>query len=545
MKNDNHSEKQNYIRELIAIFVVIVICPVIKQGIICNDEILLRIWSQQGMATFFKTTIYNENILKGRILGTIGNLKFLGYLSQNKYIFRTIEALFLIAAIVLCSYIFYRITKSKNYALILGILISGFLPITFELAVPNAHMIVCLQPMILLELSIVFYLNYLENSQRRCLVLSMLLLIWAMFLYEFIITYILIFPVIYFIKNINEEKVIKKTVQSVKPIILVTIIYLILYVAQGKIFPTNYEGTMFEINSIMDILRTLKRLFITALPGYYLIDPKYRYLFKVYNNGDVNIENIYNVRNLVFLIVLGLLLWKLIEVKEEHEKWNIKDSFICLTLLIYAVLPALPNALTSLYQSAVLGGDFRSIPVSIYLYCSICFLIVYIIRKIGVRKQYCKVILVTVLLICAGSIQIENNVFANEQSQNFKRIEAIEDVLRLDYWKAYGNITINAPSLYKTENTLAIEDGHWTTYASIYGNYLNIINDKSEDADLYIEMQNNNEFYVYNENYDILITKQYDEGVVFVRNIQGDDIQFKSGELIDNEKEYKIYYLNR
>lgn len=61
---------------MLGILIITVCCPMIQQGIICNDELLLRLWSQQGLKTFFRTTIINENILKGRILATIGNVKF-------------------------------------------------------------------------------------------------------------------------------------------------------------------------------------------------------------------------------------------------------------------------------------------------------------------------------------------------------------------------------------------------------------------------------------------------------------------------------------
>ena len=59
------------------ILTILVLFPMLTKGIMCNDELLLRLWAQKGLKTFFETTVLNENIQKGRILGTLGNMKFL------------------------------------------------------------------------------------------------------------------------------------------------------------------------------------------------------------------------------------------------------------------------------------------------------------------------------------------------------------------------------------------------------------------------------------------------------------------------------------
>ena len=102
-------ENKKSVFVMLGILIITVCCPMIQQGIICNDELLLRLWSQQGLKTFFRTTIINENILKGRILATIGNVKFLSYLSDNKYVFRTIGVCFLLISIFLFGCIVYRL----------------------------------------------------------------------------------------------------------------------------------------------------------------------------------------------------------------------------------------------------------------------------------------------------------------------------------------------------------------------------------------------------------------------------------------------------
>ena len=53
---------------IVGLILLIVVCfPMLEQGIMCNDELLLRIWRQKGWDCFFETTILIENIQKGRM----------------------------------------------------------------------------------------------------------------------------------------------------------------------------------------------------------------------------------------------------------------------------------------------------------------------------------------------------------------------------------------------------------------------------------------------------------------------------------------------
>ena len=176
-------ERKRFILAMLVILIIIVCYPMIQQGIMCNDELMLRLWSQQGMTSFFKTTIINENISNGRILGVIGNLKFISYISDNKYIFRTIGVLVLLSALGLFGYIIYRMSKKIVFSFGITIIALIFIPITFELSVPNAYMIVCLQPLILLELSIISWIDYLKKKKKRNVIMCCCFFLWAMFLY--------------------------------------------------------------------------------------------------------------------------------------------------------------------------------------------------------------------------------------------------------------------------------------------------------------------------------------------------------------------------
>ncbi len=541
---------------------VVVLFPMLVKGIMCNDELMLRLWSQKGITTFFRTTIVEENILKGRVLGTLGGLKFLTFISDNKYVFGAVNTVFLVAAILLFGCVAYKIWKNKRFSILLCVLILIFLPMNFEFAAPNAFVIVTLQPMILLEISLISYMNYLEDKKRKNIVLSIAIFAWAMCLYEFIITYVLLFPAIYLIKNYKNNFKWKDMIRHTAPFVIAAVVYLIAYIGQGIVFPSNYDGTKMTITSVSAVFHVLKVLFFSAFPTYYsYFNQKYRWLFHYFNNGGMKIENIIHPVMIVFIIVTVLLLIYLL--KPSHapgdkaadtsgdqalglSKSRGREALILITALIYAVLPALPNALTPMYQNGVTTESFTSIPVSMYLYFAVMFVLTSILWRVVsvVNKKWFALAVTAVIVIGAVGNQARNQVFVKEQAANYERIVAIEDVLSLNYWKQYGSISVSAPSLYETMNSMAVEQGHWTQYAAIYGNLLNMDDRYNPKNNANMVIQNDNSFYFYYDEVGLLLTKETKSGEIALQDVTGSYIIMNLSDCVWTEGKYSVYTLD-
>lgn len=503
---------------LLFLFLTAVCGNFIKQGVICNDEVLLRIWRQKGFATFFKETIIDANINQGRILGLVGNLKFLGYLSTNHYIFRSIQLLFLLTAVCLMGYFTYRILNNKYFSFVLVTLLISFLPITFELAVPNAHVIVCVQPLILLLFSLIWFLNFNEYHKKKYLVLSLIMYIWALCLYEFIITYVLLFPIIYFVKYQSENNLFSAVVLSIKKTyayFVGAVCYLIAYVLQGKLFPTSYSGNSFYLGSLTKIINVLKTECLSSLPGYYLYDPKHHFLYNYYNQEPSIVGSIFKMEIIVFGTILAYALMSFYTKEHLPGKSKFKGLALIIVSFAYTIIPTLPNSLTKLYQNGVEEGYFISIPVSIFLYFSMMLCLLYVIWKIAEYLPFTRYIFIAVIVIFGIRVQIENSVFAQEQESNYERFTSIEALFRQSYWGQFQGQEICAPSLYETRNTLAIEDGHWSQYASIYGNNVQVSNNYVDEEPC-IVIQDNNDFYFHNSESDWIISKDAPDSTIFI-----------------------------
>lgn len=512
IKNSVKKNKNTYFFISLLVFILLVVKNFLIQGIMCNDEVLLRINGQYGIKNFLYNQIVEEEIRQGRILGAFGNLKILSFLSDNIFIFRTIGIIVILIAIILLGVLSYRIIKNKWFSFFVSIMALAFIPITFEPSIPNAYIIVICQPLILLLLSLILYIDYFSNRKKWRLILSAFLFFWGCCLYEFVVTYLILFIIITYLKDNKIKSFFKSWLVSIMksfPHIITAIFYLFCYVMQRRIFPTQYSGTKMAFTSFGKILNVFKTEFLSSLPGYYLTNNKYKYLYNFYKDNVVNNINTYVIL-IIFGIIFSFLMYYVFKnrTKEIENKTNKNNKIIIiLTLILYAFLPVLPNSLTELYQNTVSPEFFISIPVSFYLYFSIILLICYLLWNY-VHKY--KKVLITILasfVVIGISVQLQNSVFSTIQYENYNRFVSIEEFFKISYWKYVGEQRIEAPSLYETKNTLAIEPTHWTRYNGSINIGTIVVESIIDNPNWFLEMQDDNSFYLYNDNEKYYITK--------------------------------------
>lgn len=538
----------------ILVYIIFIVKVYLIQGITCNDEVQLRLFSQKGLGYFFQRTIVDENIKKGRLMAIVGNFKFLSFVSNNTYYSKIIEIIVLVIAIILCVLLILRITDNIWFSVIEGVITLAFIPITFEHAPPNAFNIVSLQPMILLLVSFILFYDYEYSKKKNKLFCSIIFYFWALCLYEFILTYIMIFPILSCIvhnrlykKNNYIEKTITKEMFLLlgrsKWHFITSIFYFILYVLQRIIAPSSYAGNTVRLSDIKSILKVLFVLWKSSIPGYFLWNNKYKYLFTIYEDQSP-IDGFHRCIDIIIILILLSSILIFCYIKGRMIINNERKSFKLLLIVVafvYTIIPSLPNAITSLYQDNVSEEFFTSLPVSIYLYFAMVFLLTYILWQILVDKRLIAAMVLCGVLYITALVQNENIVFAEEKKNNFDRFCKIESLLKSDYWKEYNKEIINAPSIYETRNLLAIEDYHWTYYTQIYGNNVKFESSFDERNKYNIEMQDDYNFLLYSMNDCIYITQYENHGPVLCKKIDGENLVVTVDECIWRENGWYFY----
>lgn len=544
------NEKKNKICIWIVFFLVTTL-PILQRGIAASDELYLRRWGQQGLKTFLYNQFLHEDLEEGRILGFLGNIKFLAYLSSNKYVFGAVNIAFLLISVVLLCVILYMAGCSVSYCIAYGTAAFAFLPMLFESGIPAAFIVVICQPLIVFELSLITYINFCRKRKKIYLLGAGLLYFWGMCLYEFICTYIFLFICVSYIENIVRTKEKKRFFTDLIAPFAAAFVYIVCYFAQSHFFPSIYEGTTLGSLSPVSILKVLFTVAVAALPGYFaLFNKKYLRIFAMYNGGKVSVENFFRNEILIYVVVAAAVCYFCYKFSKKCDNTKKESIILILCGLVYSVIPILPNAIVKLYQDLVSFSNFTWIPISYYIYLAEVFTISYVIWNILCKKNNNVLwILFSMAFVYVSSrVQISNYEINDANIRAYDKVCEIENFLKLDYWKDYNNTTIGSTSLYQTRNNLIFDNVHWTEYSEIYGNNIEFLplREESEDigqCDYYVVMQSENEFFIYGNDKMILSSRKKPGNKVALYDNWGNLSMYDVDELISEENGYSFYKL--
>lgn len=551
--------KNNKALTLVLFMYVAIICiPLLNQGVLCNDELQYRFQSFGGIRSFFKYWISVQTYEKGRFISAIPTTIYLyiGFASTNRVYERVVAIAVFLLCIGLLAQLWQKLFNNKFFTLLFLVLSIGFIPITFEPVTPNSYVTLFCLPAIFMIMAWRYYIEFLENKNKKKLAISMGLLFVSLISYEIFVTYVPIFLFIAFYKS-NEKTFGGRIIESIKEFmapLLCAIIFLIMYVITGKIFASNYAGTQIGNFTLSSSLAIIRHLFASSIPGYFLFNKKYQYLFNIYapNGADTFCKTLFkNIDICVILLVILaiIIIFKITNMKQEENRKekSISHVLILLVAFLYMILPSIPNSISSMYQGCVNENNFIQLPVTLFLYFACCFFIAYLISWIRdtILKKYILVPIYVLLLLVMMSVQTMNITFSNQQNIDYERMIRIENLFDTWTMSKFNNKTVYSQDIYQTKNCLAINDGYWTQYAVRKGLLLQIeqnLDEKQQEdytlnyiEDMYFTLQNDDNLLVFLQNND-LRDKAY---------VDLDDFSIKvnlSSENMMTDGKFKVFY---
>jgi len=507
---------------LIVLFVATTL-PLLKNGIIINDELQRRFFAMGGFRTF-SAAMWNISISIGRLLQFIPKpiAAYLPFaLSSAQYI-GIIKIGVIFINILLFGVLINRIFKNTKFAIFTVIMMLVTIPITFEPNVPNAYSDFSIAFSILI-LSFLFYIEYLEKKSKKPLIISSILLFFVLCCYEAFLMFTPIFLYLFLHYNNDKANLFKKMIVKLSAPFFTSVIYLFLYVILSNLFTNNYEGTQLAFVSISSTLKIIGQLVLSSIPGYFLFNPKYAYMYMLYCSSsafslDVKsilrmyVENIFTTRIFIIALSVALLLF-LIFGKTPVSMINKKFSRrkIILASVCCVILPSIPNSFSKMYQGNVNSVSFPALPVSYFMQFAMVFLISFLIWILAERfrkKRGWLIISVCIIAFCLP-IQSMNDVLSKEQEKNFKRLRTIESIFDTEVVVTLAQQRdVSASDLYQTKNALAIHDGYWTQYAQFKGIDTEIRNDSFQANLVNIYFQNDQFFVISIDDYRVVLSQK-------------------------------------
>lgn len=472
---------------------------IIRQGITLNDDLNFSLVRQTGYMHLLTVMLKNE-LRMGRPLRLIGGFNWsLAFLTNNVYFNRCIQCLFIGICVIQFSLFIRNLFKNKKIAIVAAVLILTCMPITFEHSAPNAFITLTILPLWHLCISLNNWVNYLRMEEKKYFWWYLITWLIALQGYEFVVTYTPVYILIYLYERKVNVKTLKTAICKCLPPICLGLLYIIATFILGKLVPSQYTGTLLTFVSASSSFEIIKTLALSALPGYFLFNNKYLYLFYLYSNGhtweiysaigdqdiiailtngshlaelgqlvkDLFLLSPANIMRVILLLCIVFGVWKLsqtpIDPLEKQTKFNL---WVMFSMLGYILIPSLPNSLSELYQGNVNAVSFTSLPVSMFLFFTACLIISYIICILWTKWKKSAYIHCIVILLLGLLIQAMNIVFANRHEHNFNRILALENLFKSDCIRNLDGATIYAPDLYETRDSLAISDNYWSEIAT-------------------------------------------------------------------------------
>lgn len=496
---------------LFVLLVVLTSIPILKLGIMHNDELMSRYWSSQGFLTFYKH-YFIEQIQKGRALSCIiiPFTMYLGFIGQNSFSFKFFQILSIIACCLLFEKLISHATNSKKLSKMFTVVFLLFLQISFEPTVPNVFVTFYNISLCLLFISFTKYIDYLKFGKKKSLYSSMIMFFIVELSYESFVTYVPVFMLL-FIGYLGIKKVKKDKIGFSLPIIT-GVLYLILYILSSKLFPSNYSGNQIAGINIINSLKIIESLSFYSFPVSYIFSSKYRYLFNVY--FDLSVLDIIRIVLTVLCAILLIILYLRKDEKKLTNSSVIKSVVIC---FFGVVLPIIPISVASMYQNANIGSITLGLPVSFFAYFCSSLLFTLIMYKLLTSNDCLKTIGISLIIVAGFITQTMNSVFSRRANQDFQRIQNIENFVSSEVFDEYSGKTIYTTDLFQLNDALYIHDTYWTEYANLHDNNVTFIN-KSINNNLEMNL-------LYIDNKYFIIEKQNGSKELYSKtNLDNQDI---------------------
>lgn len=518
---------------IFGIMLALVIIPWWTQGIMCNDQVQRRALSMGGPLYFIREIIDMQVHSKGRALSSwlVPMTMYLDFVGKSHVAFRVIPILTILLNMCLFGWLTYKWFANKTLSVFCFLCMLVFLPITWEPTVPQTFINEYNFSVALLILSLAWYQNYLKSGKIGWMIATLVSFFAVCTTYELFVTYMPLFLLIYLIqKGVSHSKELMMNVVSFGG---VAVLFLLAYKGVNTLFPSEYQGNTFGSLSPKAIFPVLFWLFLSAIPGYWLVFNKTtQYLF----SSEVlsSVSSLY-IGNVVCAILIALLLAILLFGLFRHAKQQMSETrqnktkgilgrrniLIVLTALLYMVLPALPLALSTMYQGNVgPGKGFEAVPVTYFLYFASCFLVAFLVYGLVKRlNRIGTMVVISVLCVLVLGIQVMNAGIANVQLDDYKHLENIESLIDTNYISDSDPIrTIYSTDAFIRRNVLFIDDGHYVNYSFNQGKSVGIHN--------YEKMPNemlDSEAVLYIDDYTLFLTNNKYVLVFSPTTVKGSD----------------------
>lgn len=484
--------KRSLIIYLLTMFIVMIVgITLATPFIMYNEELIGRLHSLKGLRSFFSYYMANPMNSGYALNPVFASFSMVFEFIGAKYnLHRVLSMLIILGDIIAFCVLLYRVFSNRNFSIFVGVFLFSFLPITYENIPPNAFISLLGIPLFTLFLSLVLYVNALQQKSRAKWIIAMLLWGFTLLLHNSFIMLLPLYFVLPLISIPDQKRSLKNTLKSCRLPILIAFLYLVFGFISHIIHPSDYS---LVFSSPKDSLLTLWQLMKSSFPGYYLSNAKNIQLIDMLKSSTWW-EDI--TPSLILLVVyLPILLYLLFS---RHANSTNKLSFkgrpfaasVSIVLLSCAciLLPLIYGCFMESSFVYIGESSMVSSPLSyvsfFFAAFTICFLIWKIVSNINTKVMF--IVASCFVSLMAFQVQSMNTMIVKEQQGNYLNLQLIERALETNVFNSTSSLKTDSSKIGLQNNTLTLSPEYWNDYASTHNVSAQFVaNDPEAEWELY------------------------------------------------------------
>jgi hypothetical protein len=482
------SLKNNKMQNALIIFATLILAiivyhPFLSSAVVTDDELIVREFVRHHNFLGVVRDTIRLQMQQGRVLFSIPIAINLFIFYKYEYLASSIKVILTLSNIIIFGIFIHDVFKNVRLTGLCMVLLAIFMPLTWESMMPSIYVHLFGLSISFLLISFIAFYESIRNNKHKVLliILTLITLLYALCTYELFVLYVPFYLCLYLYKcrdNLNTNT-IGNLFKVCLPVISTCAVFIGAYLLLQKAYPSHYSGNSFAVINLLDIFRAFVTLTKASIPGYFLINIKYRYIIQniLFTNDKLGINllntffiNFFNAGTLCFAFSGFILIGMIFYISENHKGLTFRDSlYVLATALFYFVFPAFMMSLTK--RNVEVGPQgFLAWPASYFCYFAIVFIISYILTMMLPKKNLWAMITASVLIIAlALPIQAMNNVIGKTQGALYQRLLTMESFVNTNLLKNTSKSSVLAPDFYEHYYSMGFHPLYWNEYADIVG----------------------------------------------------------------------------
>jgi hypothetical protein len=467
---------------LIVLLAVMTCLPLLQTGYTTSDDAYLALRIQEGR----QSSGYVVAMDSGRLQHLItGNVAPLAYAGGRYWLMKTLAIGAIFATIGSMFYALRLISGSSAFATLTVVFFFSFVQHTHDHNLLTAYPVLSTTALTAFWLSIATWWLALQG-RRRMAVVSVVLFVCSLLVYENFLVYACVFPVLTLLMRQGSwpERLRRA---AMTPHVFATVGMLVAILGFRMFFQTDIGRQMMATEQyvfnfdLRRIWKVIERYGSSAFPLHYarVYRPMITDFYMGYGVFRVTLRDVFKVVEVAWLVKAVIVAYLTFLLTTRREQLMQQRGVLWFIALVLIVLTNLPLAITTKYQAWAIENYSHGYLTSYFVFFGVVILLALLIEGAvswvlhrSRRGGYLLAgVFATLAFVVCYSTDLINAHVAHTEKQMYDKWKTVDQWIASPSFRAIpeGSLIL-APSLFEHyPGTVHVFDDYWTDYVRLHG----------------------------------------------------------------------------